>query len=571
MRSFVIAVLALVAVAGCRDQKTLGVFDGGAGADASRLPIIDGGPPADADLTPTGRIQEAKDAPDGLVDITIEEAVVTYLKPAVGEEGAGFFVQAKPEGPGLFVGVAANTLEPAPVPGDTVAFTITEMGSMSGGLRVAVQISDYSRAGTGTDLDDFVQDVTNAGDLVSSLAGYDSELIELDATINGDFTFGGNDHLRAPISTVGVPDSDMLALRVPAALVDLLSLTTGCSLHLWGVMWRFGGTAQPSGWVAGDISNIVCAAPKVVSAVAGSQTTVIVTLDRPLDAMSVLANGSQFTISPTLATSAAVVDGNRITVTTAAQTEGVDYTITVANTVTDSAGTGVDGSANSAMFKGFANPASIVINEVNANISAGCDLVEVRALSTGSVGAFQLWTRDQATFTFPEMTLNAGDFVVIHLGSATNCNLTGAIDETSSKTSSPNSTHPANFDSAFDLYSNTGGLTATSNVLTLVSPAGVIVDAVLLHNDDNNVAGASEARAADVAAAGQWTTTAGTVPAGGFVDADFVAHGVPGLQSTGTDASGTSIQRIDGSDDDDKSDWSAAPAASTWGALNSGQ
>lgn len=569
MRSFVIAVLAVTAVAGCRDQKTLGVFD--AGADASRLPIIDGGPAADADLTPTGRIQEAKDAPDGLVDITIEEAVVTYIKPAVGEEGAGLFVQAKAEGPGLFVGVAANTLEPTPVPGDTIAFTITEMGSMNGGLRVALHIDDYSRVSTGVDLDEFVQDLTNASDLVSSLAGYDSELIELDATINGDFTFGGNDHLRAPISTVGVPDSDMLTLRVPATLVDLLSLTTGCSLHLWGVMWRFGGTAQPSGWVAGDISNVVCAAPKVVSAVAASQTSVIVTVDRPLAAMSVLGDGSQFTITPTLTTSAAAVDGNRITVTTSAQTEGVVYTVTVAATVTDSAGTGVDGSANSATFKGFASPAAIEINEVNANIAGGCDLVEVRALSAGAVGAFQLWARDQATFTFPEMTLDAGDLVVIHLGSATNCNLTGAIDETTSISSAPATSHPQNYDTAFDLYSNTGGLTATSNVLTLVSPAGVIVDAVLLHNDDNNVAGASEARAADVAAAGQWTTTGGTVPAGGFIDADFVAHGVPGLQSSGTDAAGTSIQRIDGSDDDDRSDWTAAPAASSWGVLNSGQ
>jgi hypothetical protein len=60
----------------------------------------------------------------------------------------------------------------------------------------------------------------------------------------------------------------------------------------------------------------------------------------------------------------------------------------------------------------------------------------------------------------------------------------------------------------------------------------------------------------------------GGVPAGGFVDADFCAHAVLGLNVT---ASPNSLQRLDDGDDNDKADWTVDRAAPTWGALNVGQ
>ncbi|MBT8495949.1 MAG: hypothetical protein KJO07_23090, partial [Deltaproteobacteria bacterium] len=68
-RRLAILVALIAALPACRDSKTLAVFDGGAGPDASRLPTIDSGPATDADNTPTGKIQQAKDAADGAVDI----------------------------------------------------------------------------------------------------------------------------------------------------------------------------------------------------------------------------------------------------------------------------------------------------------------------------------------------------------------------------------------------------------------------------------------------------------------------------------------------------------------------
>jgi hypothetical protein len=305
--------------------------------------------------------------------------------------------------------------------------------------------------------------------------------------------------------------------------------------------------------------------------VAAADDSVLVTFDRPLDEGSVLANGSQFTIDMGLTVSAAVASGDTVTLTTSSQTPSTSYTVTVADTVTDAAGTGVDSSFNTATFSGFTTPATIVINEVNANLPVGCDLVEIRALTAGAIGGHQLWQRQQAVMTFPEMSLAAGEFVVIHLGSLTNCNMTGAVNETSSPSSADQATHPQNYDTAYDLYADAGGLTATSNVLTLVNPVGAIVDAVLLHNDDPNVAGTSEARAAEVVAASQWTNPDGMVPSGGYIDADFITGGVPGLAATDATPGGTSIQRTSDTDDDDRDDWTSAPVTSTWGAQNAGQ
>ena len=57
-----------------------------------------------------------------------------------------------------------------------------------------------------------------------------------------------------------------------------------------------------------------------------------------------------------------------------------------------------------------------------------------------------------------------------------------------------------------------------------------------------------------------------------YVDTVFRTNAVDDLNLTGTTASGTSIQRVDDTDDDDKADWTTgAGAASSWGAANAGQ
>jgi hypothetical protein len=93
----------------------------------------------------------------------------------------------------------------------------------------------------------------------------------------------------------------------------------------------------------------------VVSASSTSATSVLVTFDRNILPASVNADGSQFTLSADLApaATAAAVSGKTVTLTTAPQTAAASYTVTVAATVTDMLGTGVDATARSTTFSGF--------------------------------------------------------------------------------------------------------------------------------------------------------------------------------------------------------------------------
>jgi hypothetical protein len=219
-----------------------------------------------------------------------------------------------------------------------------------------------------------------------------------------------------------------------------------------------------------------------------------------------------------------------------------------------------------------ASDAIVRLNEVNANIANGCDLVELRVLSNGSMDGFQLWQRTTPMLTFSGLTVRTNDFVVVHINSGSvACRPPGLGNETNSPNQFPLASFPTNFDGAYDWYSADASIVSTTNVLTLYGSAGNIVDSVLLADDvSGTVAAAAETQAAAVAAAGQWQQVGGGVPAGGFVGADFRANAALDLNATGTSSSGATIQRVDNLDHDTKADW-AMVATPTWGQLNAGQ
>ncbi|MEZ4249093.1 MAG: hypothetical protein R3B99_12740 [Polyangiales bacterium] len=127
-----------------------------------------------------------------------------------------------------------------------------------------------------------------------------------------------------------------------------------------------------------------------------------------------------------------------------------------------------------------------------------------------------------------------------------------------------------NYDTAYDVYSTDTGLTDTDNVFGLIDAAGAFVDVVFVADDPTgSAAGASETAAASAAAAGQWTTPAGAVPAGGFIDDEFCANAVQDSNATGNLASGESLQRNDDADTNHTGGWTQA--ANSWGVLNAGQ
>lgn len=518
----------------------------------------------------SAQIAAARAAADGATDLAIAGAEVTYVKPAIGADAGGFFVQAADSGPAVFVAVAAGSLDPAPQPGDIVSFHVTQMAT-SGSLREATAVSSWSVAHSGARLSCLLQEVSAATDLVSAVTNYESELIAVDGTVTGTFQTSGSQVVSAPMSTDGVPNDSNLRLQLPVAVQGALDIVTGCSFALLGApMWRFNAQAEVSAWDAGDIDVVDCPPPTVISAVALDSTHVTVNFDRTVDATSLAGDGSQFQFDAGLQATGVSASGKSITVATSMQTPGTAYTVTVAPSVLDLLGHGIAAANDSAVFLGYQLVAALRINELNANIGGGCDLVELRVTSGGSMNGIQVWERTASVLTFSDFTVQKNDIIIIHFNAnSVSCNPNGATNETTAADQQPAAMSGGNFDTAYDWHIADTGLANTTNVITVYAPGAMIMDAVFLANDTTCAAAAdTETQALAVVNANQWHAV-GSEPAGGYIDDGFCANAVQDLDATGTTTFGVSIQRLSNTDANDAADWGMA--AATFGAINAGQ
>jgi hypothetical protein len=608
MRQLSFVVFLVAALAACGDNNSGSPDarprpDGGediidaAGDDDIDAPLapdanVDAEPPpvdanVDADPGPDVNAQIAAvraAADDTAIDLPIEGAMVTFLKPAIGNpdnDPAGFTIQGSQAGPAIFVAVDPATLTPAPAIGDTVSFNVTLKDTVGASER-ATAITGYTRDATGGSVESLVKDISAATDLVTAIGDYDAELIDITGTISAAFGNSGTGFRRALITTTGIPAEDAnFQLRVPAPLETDLELGVGCEFTLNNTpVGRFNAQAQVAAFTAGDI-DVTCPF-NVATASALSSTSVRVTFNRNVDPASILGNGSQFTIAG-LTVTAATVTGNNVSLTTTAQTSGAMYTVVVGAGVEDLTGTPL-GTPNSAMFGGFVTQAVIRINELNANVggstSNSCDQIELRVVSGGLMTGYVLRERTggagELNFTFPAFSVATNDIIVVHnaSGNAT-CNPGGATAETTSPTEQLAATFGGNYDTAYDFWDVDAGLTNTDNVFTLRNAAGDIIDAVFCTEEvTGSAAGATEAAAALVVTAAQWENNDGTVPAGGYLDDVFSANAAMDLNGTDLTAGGTSIQRLDNTDDDNTADWNDATTTvqpNTFGALNPGQ
>lgn len=306
---------------------------------------------------PSQQIEVVRNTPDGTgLSMPIEGAWVTYLKPEVGDDSAGFFLQAEQTGPAIFVAVDPGGLTPSPAEGDEVDLTVVGVETVDGQSRVTA-ITGLTVVSTGHDVSTLVQDVNQAADLQSELDDYESELITVDATLVTDFGFAGQAHLAAEIDTEAVIGNTDLRLRIPEALNATLGLGAGCEVTVTQTpLWRFNDVAQVSAWYASEITVNSCPEPEVLGAVATGDSTVVVTFSRAMDQASISNPATQFTFDLGLTASDAVVNGTEITLTTSVQTPDATYLLTVATSVTDTLGTGVSSTANTAEFTGFNPP-----------------------------------------------------------------------------------------------------------------------------------------------------------------------------------------------------------------------
>ncbi|HMV36666.1 MAG TPA: hypothetical protein PKD60_12280, partial [Turneriella sp.] len=235
--------------------------------------------------------------------------------------------------------------------------------------------------------------------------------------------------------------------------------------------------------------------------------------------------------------SAASLAGNVVTLTTSAQTSGASYTLTISNVT--ASGNSATLSPNTANVTGFVTMANLVINEVAPAETSSLDLIELYAVSGGSINGLEIFEGGTSLKVLPNITVATGDYIVIHINAS-------GTDETSSKSQSGDVGHIA---TAWDYWSADTGLTATDNAIILKSSSAVILDACVYGNNTGTWTGPTISTVIDpIIAASQWTKAGGT-----FAESDAV-------NNAGTILGGSSFRRTPNGNDTNNSaaDWTSA-------------
>ncbi len=492
--------------------------------------------------------------------LDVSGVYVTYLKPTLGQDAAGFFVQGEASGPAIFVAVDPATLTPSPAVGDKVSFTVTALATTAG-LRQVTGISGLVVESHGNDIAPLVTEISNATDVISGLATYESRAVKLTGSLASAFVSAGAPQVSAQINTAGIQDPN-LVLRMPEAIRAQYDLQSGCSVTVdYGVMWRYNQKAQPSVYDPSSLTSMTCPAPTVVGAVAASGTSVVVSFSRALDASTVQA--SDFAFNNGLTASAVSVAGASVTITTSQQTGGTSYTVTASN-LKDVLGTDV-GTPNSAQFVGYSSVAQMLINEVNSNISNSHDLIELLVTQGGSTSGItvtQIGSNTETLATLPDVSVAAGDIIVVHLVPSGTTGIAPS-SETTSKSQFAQLTYSANYDSAWDFLGGGTGLTYGNRVVQVSAPGGTVLDAVpFVVSTSSNPTSAFPGVLQALQAAGGWLPadcggalcTYSSTPTAIEISVDYAG--------CGNSSTGDSVQRKPGANTKQRADWYPAQAQS---------
>ncbi len=540
----------------------------------------------------SAQIAAVRDAAEGSIHLPIQEALVTYVKPKTDTDPAGFFLQARKSGPALFVGVDPASLSPVPLPGDVVSLVATQKAPVTatataGQTRVtSLEAGSFLVHRRGESLTPLLSDAS-AVDLVGQLGDYESEYLTVSGTLTSAFSASGAGHMQAGLSTVGNPNTPGtftdLKLRMPTPLLSTLQdrydLHQGCSVTTTGPLWRYFTAAQPSAWEEKDLQVLSCPAPRPLNVVPTSGTSLTVRFNRRIRPESVASSGDQFTFDNGLvATSATVVD-NEVRLTTSAQEEGRDYTLTVAGTVQDIMGTGVDATARSRSFVGFEKPALLRINEVAPNriSSDGTtlqrDVVELYVVAPGSTANMTLTTDNFLVAVLPRVQVTAGDIIVVHLNPDAATNRDAPASETLGKSEYPKVTHNANYDTAWDFhglangfiaYTNLNGGSPANAVLRMKDPAGNTQDAVAFAQPSTSPTAGFPALLQAIQAEGLWLPAdclGALCTYSSYPTATEVSASWSGLFPSTSNRSANTVYRIGNADTDGGSDWVTGTAS----------
>ncbi|ACY18420.1 hypothetical protein Hoch_5945 [Haliangium ochraceum DSM 14365] len=549
-------------------EHASGVSDAGPPIDAWR-------PPPDAWSTPDAALSSgivaARTLPMGEALVSIDSAVVTFVKPALGDEPEGFFIQEDPEGLGLFVVSPTDLPGLRITPGDRIRFDIKELGDVEG-VRAAVDIGPLLLLERDVDIAPFELILFDLDDAADNSFYLQSRLISISLNVWGPMSQAGE------LSYVGVGNDRYLRMLGETALA---LRPTGCFADLYlSVLWfTEGGEPVPTMWsMESAIDQLVCGRTGVQQASVVDDNTIELRFDRSLTPSTVAADGSQFSFAnDALQVSAAQLSGRVVTLTTSTMEPNQSYELTVDTAITDFFGRNLDNGRNRVTVNTGNTPALLHINEVKANIAPGCDLVELRVVQGGQMEGIVLRDRTTPVLTFTDWVVETNDIIVVHFDRLTSyCKRDGDGNETDSVTQYPRS--DTNFDTAYDWYTDDLNISQSDTTLLVVDADGDIIDAALMSGTTaTNPFEESEIAAAQAAEAGEWQDPDGEVPGGGFRGAAFHANAASGLELDPINVIGgfgplenaRSVQRVGNADTNNKTDFSAA--VQTFGLLNAGQ
>ncbi len=535
---------------------------GNAGAVRTEAYVIQPAPTG-----PSAQIAAVRAAADGPMSLPIEGALVTYVKPLHGTDLAGFFLQAEANGPALYVAYNPALLTPSPVVGDKVSLVVTEKTTVPTGLMVyATGVSHFTRLAQGQPVEPLRNDVSTFN-LPLLVNDYESELISISGTLTSGFGSAGVDHLAANLQTMGSSSIDQ-KLRLPSVLQDQLDLDAGCSVTAQTPLWRYGPTAQPSAWVASDVTIHACSSPRVVNAIPANSTRIRVYFDRRIDPASLLTNGSQFTFDNGLVATGATVRDREVVVNTTTQTTGQGYTVWAATSLRDTRGASIDLTSRSAFFTGF-NPSAVLrLSEVGPNLDQGRDLIELRVMQTGSVEGMKLTADTTVLAVLPDVWVSAGDIIVVHLNPDKATGYDAPSSETAGKSEYPASLHPSNYNTAWDFHGGSLGINALSNrVLRVRDFHGNTQDAAVLMHEDAPIAFNTlfALYVRELQREGHWFPSSCDGSPCTHTSAPSVFSVAASWKDCPVDRSG-SIRRISSTDTHSAQDWAVGTAS--FGALN---
>ncbi len=520
----------------------------------------------------------APSLPEGPISVFIDKALVTYVKPGVGSaasDAAGFFLQAETRGPALFV-LDTGALPTALRPGDRVSLLATQKSTVNGQVRVT-GFGDFVVHSRGEPVAPLLTEASTV-DLVTRLGEFESESLRVSGTVSSVFGGSGSGHMQASLATVGVPSSPNLKLRLTTAVLEALqaqaNLEPGCAVTVTAPLWRFNAVAQPSAWTQSDIQVVRCPGPRVTEALAQSGTSVVIRFSRDLQAGSVLSNGSQFTFSHGLSATGATVLGPReVRVNTSAQGNGQLYTVTVASTVRDLLGTGMDAAGRSKDFTGLRSPALLRINEVAPNVTLGRDLVELYVVQGGPTGGMKLvWDASPTVLaTLPEVQVATGDVIVVHLNPDLSTTSADApASETTGKGQYPVSRYGANFDGAWDFHGSASGVSNANVVLRVKDAVDRTQDAVAFVRPTQST-NQFPFYLQGIQSEGLWLpSSCGGAPCTYDSSPSAIEVSVNWLEASFSDRTersrqGLTVYRVGNRDTDSKGDWQVGANAQGWG------